>query len=67
MKHIRGRHAIVGVLESTAGGMIVGAIVQKSVWLWFSAFLVGIAAVMLDRFNIDDEEQELTRQKQNDK
>lgn len=62
MRHIRGRHAVVGVLESTAGGMIVGAIIQKSLWLWFAAILVGATAVMLDRFNIDDEERELERE-----
>lgn len=56
MKHIRGRHTIVGVLESTAGGLVVAAIMQKMWWLFGIALILGGAAVALDKFNIDEEE-----------
>jgi hypothetical protein len=58
MTHIRGRHTIVGTLESMAGGLVVAATLQKMWWLLGVAILLGGAAIALDRFNIDDEVSE---------
>lgn len=57
MKHITGRHTLVGILESTAGGLVVAATMQKIWWLFAVALILGGVAVMLDRFNIDEESQ----------
>lgn len=59
MRHIRSRHALVGILESTTGGLVVSAFIYKSIWLGLLAVVLGGAAVGLDYVNIDDEEQEL--------
>lgn len=59
MTHLRAKHTIIGILESTAGGLIVAAFIQKIWWLAVAAIIIAISAVMLDEFNIEDEEEEL--------
>lgn len=64
MKHVVGRHVIVDIMEGATGALIVAAISQKMWWLLAVSALLGGCAIMLDKFNIDDEENS---QNKNDK
>lgn len=59
MRHIRGRHALCDILGSTAGGMLATAVLQRSYWTGLVGVVLGVAAIWLDRINIEDEETEL--------
>ena len=59
MKHIRTRHALVGILESTTGGLIATAMFQRNWWIGGLALVLGGASIMLDRLFIEDEEESL--------
>ena len=59
MKNIRERHALVGILESTTGGLIATAVFQRSWWIGGLALVLGGVSVALDELFVKDEEREL--------
>jgi hypothetical protein len=59
MRHIRTRHALVGILESTTGGLIATAMFQRNWWIGGLALVLGAASITLDRLFIEDEENEV--------
>lgn len=64
MKHIRGRHLIVGILESTTGGLIVATITQHIWWLLVIVAIVAGSALALELFNLQDEEEAISQHDQ---
>ena len=55
MRHIIGRHIIVDIMEYITGVLIAMSIDNRTWWLLALAVVLGIAAFMLDKFNIDEE------------
>ena len=49
------RHLVESILSSVVGGLVVGAVIQKSWWLVGLAVVVGVALFITEKADLEEE------------